>query len=442
LKVFVIGLDSMPPRYFYERAKELFPNMAPYIEESARWFMRSCHPPITIPAWMVMFTGKTPGELGIYGFRHRKPGEFDYYIVNSRYFKEPTIWDVAGSAGKRIGLFGVPPTYPVKPVRGFLVSDFTTPSTAKRYTYPAWLKDELEENVGRPVFDISYRSDNKYEVKRDLLNMVDNHLNIVNYLSKNKRWDFFIYVEIGVDRAHHAFLRFFDKDHPHYEDNEELNVVPEVYKKIDDWFGKASKEQLKDSIIVFLSDHGIKPAHGSFVINQWLAQKGFLNLKKEPKEGEDLTEDMINWDKTMAWGWGGYYSRIFINLKGREKHGIVNPKDYENVLLDLKRELKAIPGPHGERWNNLVYEPRELYPVVKGDAPDLMAYFDDLNWRAAGTVGWNTLYLPRNDRGADDAVHDWYGILAVYDPEGRFSGNKGTVNAHEVFDILKEVISL
>ncbi len=440
MKVFVLGLDSMPPAYFYDRAEELFPNMAPYILDAAKWKMRSCHPPITIPAWMVMFTGKTPGELGVYGFRHRKPGTFDYYIVNSKYFKAKTIWNVANERGLRVGLFGVPPTYPVKPLKGFMVSDFTTPSDAKKYTYPPWLREELEEKVGKPIFDISYRSDNKHKVKEDLLRMTENHMNILDYLSSKKKWDLFIHVEIAIDRAHHAFLRYFDKSHPKYEENEELNVIPHVYRKVDDWFGKAIKNQLKDSIIVFLSDHGIKPAHGSFVINQWLEERGFLKFKREPKEGEDLSEDLIDWNKTLAWGWGGYYSRIFINLKGREKYGIVEPKDYEHVITDLKKEILKLKGPEGESWKNLAYKPEELYPEVNGDAPDLMAYFDDLNWKAAGTVGWPTLYLPRNNRGVDDAVHDWYGILAIYDPGGKYTGSRGVIDAHEVFNILKELI--
>ncbi len=440
MKVFVLGLDSMPPKYFYDRVEELFPNLAPYIKASARWRMRSCYPPITVPAWMVMFTGKTPGELGVYGFRHRKPGSFDFYLVNSRYFKAKTVWDEAAELGKRSVLFGVPPTYPPKPIYGYLVTDFTTPSTAENWAYPPTLRLELERRIGKPIFDIEYKSFDKKAVKEDLLKMVDNHLKIVEYMIKNKKWDLFIYVEIGVDRAHHAFLRYFEKEHPRYEENEELNVIPQVYKMIDEKFAELLEGPLKDAVVVFLSDHGIKPLQGTFVINEWLREKGFLAFKREPKEGESLKEDMIDWDKTYAWAWGGYYSRIFVNLKGREKHGVVEPKDYEPLLEDLKRELIGVRGPEGETWRNEVYKPHELYPEVRGDAPDLMAFFDDLNWKPIGTVGYGKLYLDRDDRGADDAVHDWYGITAVHDPGGRYSGEKGVIKAEEVAGFLKGLL--
>lgn len=40
-----------------------------------------------------------------------------------------------------------------------------------------------------------------------------------------------------------------------------------------------------------------------------------------------------------------------------------------------------------------------------------MVYLDNLSWRPAGTIGWPSIYLEENDRGPDDAVHDWLGII-------------------------------
>ena len=146
---------------------------------------------------------------------------------------------------------------------------------------------------------------------------------------------------------------------------------------------------------------------------------------------------MIDWEHTIAWGWGGYYARIFINLKGREPHGIVGREEYEDVINQLKKDIEKIRGPNGEYWKNLAYTPHELYPVVNGDAPDLIVYFDDLSWRSAGTLGWDTKYLPENDRGPDDAVHDWIGVFSIYDPEGTVNkGLKGEIKIENVFSKL------
>jgi len=444
-RLFILGLDSAPPKIVYEGYGVELEALREVSEESVRYILRSCHPPITIPAWIVMFTGKTPGELGIYGFRHRRPGDVrESYIVNSTHIKAPTLWDILGRKGCRVGVIGVPPTYPPKPIHGFLVTDFTTPGPHKPYTFPPWLKKELEEKYGQFIFDVVYRSHEKDKVAKEVFQMTKQHLQVVTHLLLKKKWDLFIYVEIGVDRVQHAFWKYFDKHHPrHVEHPVYSKVIPEYYKMIDSWFKEIWKILPKDTIIVVTSDHGAKAMKGAFVVNQWLQEQGYLKLKEMPKKpGQDLNKDMIDWQHTIAWGWGGYYARIFINLEGREPKGIVKKKYYEGTIRQLKKDIGKIRGPNNEQWQNKVYTPYELYPHVKGDAPDLIVYFDDLNWRSAGTLGWNTIYLPENDRGPDDAVHDWNGVLAIYDPEGTLSkGDKGTIDINEVFDLLLELVA-
>jgi predicted AlkP superfamily phosphohydrolase/phosphomutase len=146
----------------------------------------------------------------------------------------------------------------------------------------------------------------------------------------------------------------------------------------------------------------------------------------------------VDWSKTTAWAWGGYYARIFINVKGREKDGVVDPRDYESTREQLKREIEGIKGPKGEKWDTKVYKPEELYPVCNGDPPDLLVYLDDLYWRSAGTIGHNTLYLPENDTGPDDAVHDYDGIFILYDPRKNVSGRVDIT----IYDVAPTVLKL
>ena len=58
-----------------------------------------------------------------------------------------------------------------------------------------------------------------------------------------------------------------------------------------------------------------------------------------------------------------------------------------------------------------------MYGSALGDKPDLMVYFDDLNWRSAGTLGHESVYLSENDTGPDDSVHSMNGIFLMYDPK-------------------------
>jgi len=444
LKLLVIGLDATPPKLLYDEFIDDLPTLGGLVKDSTRYLMRTTYPPITIPAWAVMVTGRTPGELGIYGFRHRKPGDVrSSYIVNSRMIKDPTIWDTLSRKGMKSVVVSVPPSYPPRPIRGYMISCFITPDPGKMYTWPPTLKRELESKFGPYLFDVIYRTEEKDRVIRELWEMTSQHFKVLNHLM-DKGWDFFMFVEIGVDRVQHAFWKFFDKSHHKYvPGNPYENVIRDYYKLLDKELEKMLKKVPKDTAIVVVSDHGAKAMKGAFAINQWLMEEGYLKLKEEPKKpGVDIEPEMIDWSKTIAWGWGGYYSRIFINLKGREPNGIVEPKDYEKVIEDLKDSIKSVKGPNGEPWKTEAYTPQELYPAVNGDPPDLMVFLDDLNWRAAGTIGWPTKYLPENDRGPDDAVHDWLGVFTVYDPEGRYSpGDKGEINIEKLSNVLIDLIT-
>ena len=413
-RVVVLGLDSAPPRILYEDLRGELENLESVMEWRAT--LRSSHPPITIPAWAVMTTGLTPGELGLYGFRHRRPGEYDgVYIANSRMVRARRVWDYLLQGGGRVVLQGIPPSYPPTPVRGYLVSDFITPGPEKPYTWPPSLKAEIEGLLGGPyVFDVPFRVEDKDSIIRGLWEMTELQFRVFKHLLKTKKWDFAMIVQIGVDRVQHAFWKFYDPRHPrHPGPNRYEHVIPDYYKLVDRLVGEVLEVLPRDARVVVVSDHGAKAMEGAFAVNEWLVNEGLLVLKRKPERpGEDLRPGMVDWSRTKAWAWGGYYSRIFINVKGREPEGTVDPEEVDGFIEELKSRLRRVKGPQGEPWETLAYTPAELYPVVRGDAPDLMVYLDNLDWRAAGTLGWPDVYLEENDRGPDDAVHDWIGVIA------------------------------
>lgn len=438
-RLFILGLDSTPPRILYRDLRGELENLESVMEY--RGEILSTHPPITIPAWISMATGKTPGELGLYGFRHRRPGEYDgTYIANYRMIRHKTIWDIVGERGGKSIVVGVPPTYPPKPIRGWLVSDFITPGPEKQYTWPPRLKAEIESLLGEPyIFDVEFRLHDKEKIKRGLWRMTEQQFRVLRHLLKTKDWSLAFYVLIGTDRVQHAFWKYYDPEHPrHPERSPYEDVIPEYYKLVDKLFGELLETLPRDTRILIVSDHGAKAMKGAFAINQWLEEQGYLKLKRKPERpGADLTPNLVDWEHTKAWGWGGYYARIFINLKGRESRGTVDPEEYQGLIQQLKRDLEKLTGPNGEHWKTRAYTPQELYPQVNGDPPDLIVYLDDLNWRSAGTIGWPDPYLKENDRGPDDAVHDWKGIIT-----GHRTLAAGTQAGTEVrlYEVLKNIL--
>ncbi len=115
----VLGLDSMPPDLLFDKFLPQMPNIKALMQRSTYGTLTSCDPPITVPSWAVMFTGMDPGSLGIYGFRHRRPGTYwDTYSPTPQMLPHPPVWDVLSRAGKRVCVIGMPPGYPPPGERG------------------------------------------------------------------------------------------------------------------------------------------------------------------------------------------------------------------------------------------------------------------------------------------------------------------------------------
>src|SRR5579883_3309389 len=344
-KIAVIGLDSVPPEMMFQKLLDKLPNIKRMYERGIHGSLETCHPPITVPAWMVMMTGKNPGKLGIYGFRHRRGFSYnDGYIVNSTSVKEKTVWEILSEHGKSSIVLGVPPGYPPKQVKNCnIVSCFITPGIEKTFTYPQELKDEvLNVSGGNYIFDVTFRTENREKIKEELFEMTSKRFDVAEYLAQTKPWDFFIMHEIGFDRLHHAFWKFFDPSHPKYVKGTPYEKLDEEYYRfVDERIGRLLEIFGEECITFVLSDHGSKGMSGAFCVNQWLEAEGYLRFKKKPQ-----------------------------------------------TVLDF-------------------------------DKPDLMVYFDDLNWRSAGTVGHDSLYLFENDTGPDDSVHSMNGIFLLYDPKKR-----------------------
>jgi predicted AlkP superfamily phosphohydrolase/phosphomutase len=445
-RLLVIGLDCAAPELLFRRYAPKLPNLS-RLRESGWWGeVESCIPPITIPAWMVMFTGKEPGELGMYGFRSRKPGTYnDMQVADSSFVRCETLWEEAAKEGRRCCLIGVPPTYPPYQVNGDLISCFMTPGTDRPYTYPMGLAVELDEQELDYVPDVPFRVEEKAELLQSLRDMTEGHFDIAAYLMQEHDWDLFCMVEIGLDRVQHAFWRYQDPSHHLYEEDSPFaTALEDYYRLLDSRIGELLEICGPETAVAVVSDHGSQGMKGAFCINQWLVERGHLALKGEVERGSRLQDAPIDWSRTKAWGWGGYYARVFFNVEGREPEGVIPPDEYEAEVEALAREIRDIRGPEGEEWRTKVVRPREVYSQVEGEPPDLMVFLDDLSWRAAGTMGYPSMYLEENDTGPDDAVHDWRGVGIFYHPHQDMKQviNKDYLHIRELHDIFMGLLGI
>ena len=443
-KALLIGLDCAAPDLLFNRFIDKLPNFRRMMDRGIHGKLESSDPPITIPAWTVMASSKYPGTLGLYGFRHRRNNSYkDIWISTSKNIKEKRIWDYVAEAGGRSCLVAIPPSYPPYPVEGCLIGGFITPDTNRNYTYPPELAKEIKNLVEDYQVDVEFRIEDKRNLVKELHEMTEKHFKVIKHLIRTKDWNFFMFVEIGLDRIHHAFWKYFDESHHLHEPGSEFeNVVEDYYVLLDTKVGELLDLIDDDTVVLVASDHGGKPMKGAFCINTWLEEQGLLKLNTPVDRVVRLNDADVDWGKTVAWGWGGYYARIFLNLKGREENGVVDPRDYESTREDIAQRIRSITGPNGEMWNTVVLKPEDIYPECNGDPPDLMVYFDDLYWRSAGTMGHGRLYLPENDTGPDDAVHDKMGLYIYYDPREDLKGRAEDLNILDVAPTLMKALGL
>ncbi len=345
-RALVIGLDCAAPQLVFDRWLDELPAIRSLTERGSYGILRSCDPPITVPAWSVMTSSRSPGVLGFYGFRNRKDHSYDALtFANSRSVQVPRVWDLLSDKGRPVVVLGVPQTYPVSEVNGVMVSCFLTPDVKRnQYTHPPELKEEIEALVGEYMVDVpNFRTNDKDRLLEDLETMTVRRFQVAERLLETRPWDLFFMVEMGTDRIHHGFWRFTDPEHRLYEPgNPYEDAMLSYYRRLDEKIARLLAKVDEDTAVLVVSDHGAKRIDGGICVNEWLRREGYLTLKEEPPEPMPLKPDMVDWSRTVAWGEGGYYCRLFLNVAGREPEGTVAPEDYERVRDELKAKLEAL----------------------------------------------------------------------------------------------------
>jgi predicted AlkP superfamily phosphohydrolase/phosphomutase len=448
-KVFVIGLDCGDPVLVFDQWRDELPTLRQLMEAGAYGPLTSSIPCITVPAWSSMTSGKDPGVLGFYGFRNRADYSYENMsMATGSAVKEPRVWEMLGEAGKQVIVVGVPQTYPVRQVNGYLVSSFLTPSIQRQYTYPNELRFEIDQLLDGREYDVDvhqFRTENKDFLLKQIYEMTEKRFIVLKHLLKNKPWDFFMFVEMGVDRIQHGLWQYMDATHPRFEPgNAYQHAIKEYYQYLDQGFGEMLSLLDDDTVVMVVSDHGAKKMDGGICINEWLRREGYLVLKEEPmREGArpiPFEKVEVDWEKSTAWGAGGYYARIFLNVQGREQSGLIPKADYEKVRGELAAAIEAIPDQEGNPLNTTCFRPEGIYQDVRNIPPDLIIYMGDLHWRSVGSFGFDSIYTFENDIGPDDANHAQDGMIIYYDPRQNLGGRQ--LDGAHLMDVAPTVLQL
>jgi len=223
----------------------------------------------------------------------------------------------------------------------------------------------------------------------------------------------------ATDRIQHMFFRYLDPDHPANAGKDvekHKHAIRDLYDNADTLVGE-TLDKLRDGDVLFVvSDHGFKTFQRGVNLNVWLREHGYLRLKSDPVDGPlpDLEPGFkaepaaVDWARTRAYvtGLGGFY----LNVKGREAQGIVEPDDMDALREELAAKLRLLRDPDRDcDCMNAVWTPREVYTgPYAADGPDLI-----IGFKVGYRTGWDAAVGRVTAAIFEDNTRSWSGDHCV-----------------------------
>jgi predicted AlkP superfamily phosphohydrolase/phosphomutase len=442
-KVFVLGIDGLPPQLVFEKYKKHLPTFARLMERGVWGRLKTTIPPSSIVAWTSMASGKDPGETGIHSYT-QKPGPHTIpRLTDSTDIKASLLWDILTQHNKKTIALNIPLTYPAHAMHGVMVTDFLTPAFNEKSIYPPTTKTTIRKLLGGKeyLFDVSgftgYKKLDLDHLIKKTYEMTDRHFKVAKYFLEKKQWDLFFMVVIGGDRLHHMFWKHIDPQHKNFVKNSIYkNVILEFYQYLDRHLKTMLSHIPKETSVLIVSDHGMYRMDNRINLNDWLIKENYLVIKKEmyhkyQNGAKKLELKDIDWKHTRALASGGYQGRIYIFSK--------NKKATARTIME---KLKAIRGPKNKKLENRVFDTSTLYIKRDSNAPEIIAYFDNLRYGVNNDVGNKGLYSTKTSVGIDDAGHSPEGSLIMQSTELKKKGDLGTIDILQVTPTILKMLGV
>ncbi|MBC8512315.1 MAG: alkaline phosphatase family protein [Dehalococcoidia bacterium] len=450
-RMLVIGLDSATLDLIgpWVKAGKL-PHMARLIKEGASGELESVPNMNSAPAWSSIVTGKNPGKHGIFWFVEDDPTRYGYTYVNASFRTAKPIWQLLSEAGRRVGVINVPISYPADPLNGFMLAGIDTPGVdAPGFCYPPNLYHDLHKELGKYIIEPGLPSLIKAgridEAVGTLYETIIQRTRYARRLIMEQSWDFFFIVYTSLDSAGHFFWKYMDPEHFKVSSEERdkyEQVIFNVYKMLDDAIGELTDMAGPDTRVMVISDHGMGPTDArDQMLPYWLESIGLLKFKAPSDNGKTQTLmnlgrrvimdvlahayrqvdrrlrreaklrlanlfprlrnavelhmelGKIDWPRTKAYV-SAKRPEIWINLKGRQPQGIVEPgAEYDELCALIDEKLRELRDPAtGEPYVERVVRREEIYsgPWVER-SPDLLVCFRRGGWMDSAKLGNRTV---------------------------------------------------
>jgi predicted AlkP superfamily phosphohydrolase/phosphomutase len=400
-KMILIGLDGGTWKLLKKWIDDgSLPNLAKLYANGARGILLSTVPSATCPAVPSLFTGKNPGNTGIFDFVD--PYGSPIRLGNIR---DKKVWNVLHEHKMSSLMVDVRFIYPTEPVDGVMISSVPIPKEVDAAFYPP----DLEKKLGRRILVVPLFRDHmryahnrgayKEEFLASLKKYAEERISLIKDLSAKRDYDF-IFTWFGdVDAVCHGYWN-------------DLQIIKRHLILVDSHIGRLI-EMFPDRNMMIISDHGFhKEPTASFLVNMWLKQENLLETKgtaamrwlykiavsvatkffrkntllkllgrkqkvQEGAEGERLVlgdnyrniMPGVNWKTTKAYfrkPWG-------IQIIGRNLDG-----EYDKFRDSLMAKMRNVKGPDGKAVFTHVWKREEIFKGrYLAQIPDIVYQMDE-----------------------------------------------------------------
>jgi len=416
------------------------PNLAAMRRGGCAGTLRSVFPPLSPVAWTTIMTGKNPGRHGVFEFLEYAHNPLKGRVNTSQSIDSELVWETAARHGKRAVVGAVPMSWPPRPCDGLaFLGDFLAPARASDFSNDPALLADLQRYLGqpyRPWNTAVHDGGREAETIAELTVFLEHHLKTIEFLMNARPWNLFLYNLMAVDRFQHELWHVWDRTH-HCARGREAELARlepafvDFWRRLDEGLGRILARKPNETMVLLVSDHGFGPIEWFVNFNVWLLDQGFIALRSDwyvrqkawfyrrgvtpswfynlmvkagtarqrvgrfqgkqrnwlDRLGESmfLSRHHLDWSRTKAYAQGNF-GQIFLNLKGRQPQGRVDPAEAPELIAELKEKLAALRHPETcEPLVARVYERSELYHGPHEHlAPDLTVVPGDWRCRTIG----------------------------------------------------------
>jgi len=468
-EVVVIGIDGATfnlVRPWVEMG--YLPALRDLLQTGVRGTLRSLVPPGACPGWKSLSTGKNPGQLGVFNWRNRVPGSYAARVVDPASMGAGSdLWTLISSAGRKVAVVGEPLVYPPRPVNGVLLTGMLTPPDSP-FSYPEEFGDEVARHIGAYLLDPAVESlPGEDDLLQEQISITINRYQALRYILKSGDYDFAAIYFTAPDRLqHHFWPPINTKDH----------VVLKAYQQVDWAIAQIRGLIDADTTMVVASDHGFSDTERFIHLNQLFSNLGWLVARMTPggigprlgftrqnlgrvarrlgldrvrarvpeaiKQIVPLGQFGLDMSRTRAWAWPG--GEVFVNLRGREPEGIVEPGEYEPFRDRIIEGIKDLQD-DGRHLDIRVYRREDVYSGPRVDeAPDLVVDVREPGYCLAGedsgfdvaAILPGSIFTINPGRGGR---HDTEGIFVAAGPEVRAGED---VEGARLLDVAPTILHL